>query len=177
MALGLAGAAENHFKCNPLATPPSAYRPRRFCAALKRLCWGRYSGIPAARFIPGQCVHLLRFNRAYPGRYYPLDRRRRIRVVLFGIALVFTFNALGRHYAVSWLMKIRCRGWYSDDGEPGPCASWESTSARPVLGCQCAFVRYGARKSRHLRFGREAIGLQLASAVYAFRGCPLVAYR
>ncbi len=80
MALGLAGAEMQTILNNPLATPFTLGVSSAAALALRwRLCWG--SVFPV--FLPPGLSRPMRSSlRCYPrysGRYYPLDRRRRIR--------------------------------------------------------------------------------------------------
>ncbi len=115
-------------------------------------------GIPQhARFYPGQCVHLCAFYRVTHGRYYPLDGRRRIRVVLFGVLLRWysRFNALVAIMRL-WLMKIRAAGLvFWTMGELWSRVVGKEVGATLAVVFVRTFARYEAHGGSALRLGEE----------------------
>ncbi|VEB61949.1 iron ABC transporter permease [Salmonella enterica subsp. enterica] len=153
MALGLAGAEMQTILNNPLATPFTlgVSSAAAFGAALAIVLGIGIPGIPGRLVYPGQCVHLCAF---YPRLL--LDGITRWTgvaasgVVLFGIALVFTFNALVAimqfvadedtlQGLVFWTMGSLVR------------ASWEKLGVLAVVFIAVLFLRVTKRlaNSRH----------------------------
>ncbi len=95
MALGLAGAEMQTILNNPLATPFTLGVSSAAALALRwRLCWGSVFPVFLPPVYPGQCVHLCAFIRVTLDGITRWTGVAASGVVLFGIALVFTFNAL-----------------------------------------------------------------------------------
>lgn len=151
MALGLAGAEMQTILNNPLATPFTlgVSSAAAFGAALAIVLGIGIPGIPAAWFIPANAFIFALLSALLLDGITRWTGVAASGVVLFGIALVFTFNALVAICSL-WLMKIRCRGWYS-----GRWGAWSARRGKnwaywPWCLLLCFFARYEAPgNSRH----------------------------
>ncbi len=150
MALGLAGAEMQTILNNPLATPFTLGVSSAAAFALRwRLCWGSVFPVFLPPVYPGQCVHLCAFIRVTLDGITRWTGVAASGVVLFGIALVFTFNALVAimqfvadedtlQGLVFWTMGSPVR------------ASWEKLGVLAVVFIAVLFARYEAPgNSRH----------------------------
>ncbi len=149
MALGLAGAEMQTILNNPLATPFTLGVSSAAALALRwRLCWDRYSRYSCRPVYPGQCVHLCAVIRVTLDGITRWTGVAASGVVLFGIALVFTFNAL-----------VAIMQFVADEDTLQGLVFWTMGAGPRVVGkigrtgrgvyC-CAFARYEAPgNSRH----------------------------
>ncbi len=96
LALGLAGAEMQTILNNPLASPFTlgVSSAAAFGAALAIVLGIGLPGIPRPVVYLGQRLYLRPAGGPAAGRHHPLDPVATSGVILFGIALVFTFNAL-----------------------------------------------------------------------------------
>lgn len=150
MALGLAGAEMQTILNNPLATPFTLGVSSAAALALRwRLCWG--SVFPV--FLPPGLSRPMRSSlRCYP-RYswtvLPVGQASPHPEWCCSVLRWYSPLTRWSPLCSLWLMKIRCRGWYS--GRWGAwCASWEKLGVLAVVFIAVLFARYEAPgNSRH----------------------------
>ncbi len=157
MALGLAGAEMQTILNNPLATPFTLGVSSAAALALRwRLCWGSVFPVFLPLVYPGQCVHLCAVIRVTLDGITRWTGVAASGVVLFGIALVFTFNALvaimqfvADEDTLQGLVFWTMGSWSARRGKIG-------RTGRGVY-C-CAFARYEAHgNSRHYVWAKRAM--------------------
>ncbi len=176
MALGLAGAEMQTILNNPLATPFTLGVSSAAALALRwRLCWGSVFPVFLPPVYPGQCVHLCAFIRVTLDGITRWTGVAASGVVLFGIALVFTFNALVAimqfvadedtlQGLVFWTMGSLVR------------ASWENWAYWPWCLLLC-FLRVTKRTATHgITSGRRE-GDELWDSCPPFTPAVIVAYQ
>ncbi len=171
----LAGAEMQTILNNPLATPFTlAYRPRRLWRCAGDCVGDRYSRYSCRPVYPGQCVHLCAFIRVTPDGITRWTGVAASGVVLFGIALVFTFNAL-----------VAIMQFVADEDTLQGLVFWtmgsrsrvvEKLGVLAVVFIAVLFARYEAPATHGITSGRRE-GDELWDSCPPFTPAVIVAYQ
>lgn len=178
MALGLAGAEMQTILNNPLATPFTlgVSSAAAFGAALAIVLGIGIPGIPAAWFIPANAFIFALLSALLLDGITRWTGVAASGVVLFGIALVFTFNALVAIMQFVADEDTLQGAGILDDGEPGPCVVGKIGRTGRGVYC-CAFLRVTKRLATHgITSGRRE-GDELWGSCPPFTPAVIVAYQ